>query len=554
MLIIGPLVVAPLALLVLNSFRDVEAVDLGFGLTNFTLGNYVRAYSTPVTYHLLLNSIGFAAGSVAIAVLSGGTLAFLSERTDLRFRQAIPLLVLVPLVMPSLVVGIAWILLLSPNVGLLNRSWQSMFGQPLLSAYSLTAMVWVEGISMSTLAFLLVGATMRQTDPSLEDAAAMSGAGPLAILRRITLPLLTPGLAGAVLLLFLRGIESFEVPMLLGFNAGILVFSTAIYHALRNTFPPEYGLGFAYSMMLIVIAIAALYLYIRQLSHAERFSTVRGKSYQPRLIALGKWRYAAWAFVLAYGLLAIALPLLILAWASLTRFYAPPSLAALKSLSLVNYAQVLSHPNFVSAGINTLVLAGVSSVTAMLSAVLVSWYVHRSNLKGRKILDYLVFIPYAVPSIAVGVAFMILFLSFPNQLYNTIWIIVVAYTVSFLPVSTRFTHATVIQIHQELEEAAWMSGAGYWRTLGRVWLPLLLPGLVNGLIFVLVLSVKAMSIAVLLQGPDSLVLSVLLWNLWDRGGATGAAAALSVMLIAVVSVLTLVSRRIGFSPRNARAL
>ncbi len=548
---IGLLVAGPLTLLVLSSFRLVTTETLGFSLTDLTFANYVQAYANPTSYALLLNSFGFALGSTAVATVLGTTAAFLVERSDLRFRRAIPLLVLVPLVMPGVVKGVAWILLLSPSIGLLNQAWQAVFGGPLLSVYTLAAMIWVDGVSMSPLAFLLIGAILRHMNPALEEAAAVSGASALQVLRRVTLPLLAPALAGVLVLLFLRGIESFEIPMLLGFNAGIFVFSTSIYHALRSSFPPEYGLGFAYSMSLIAIAGGALYLYQRTLRDAARYATVTGKAYQPRRVALGAWRYLSWVFLAVYGLVAILLPLAVLVWCSLLRFYRPPSPAALAAVSLNNYTQILADPRFAEVVRNTVILGLASGLGVMALAVLVSWFVHRTDMKARWLLEVVAFIPYALPSVAVGVAFMILFLSFPNPIYNTIWIIVLAYTVHYLPIASRFTHAAVVQVHKELEEAAWTSGASFWPTLRRIWLPLLAPAMLNGLVFVLVLSFKVMSIAAMLQGPDSLVLSVFLWNLWDRGGSSGPTAALSVMLVVVVSALTVVSRRVAHGAARA---
>ena len=329
--------------------------------------------------------------------------------------------------------------------------------------------------------------------------------------------------------------------------------ASSIYHSLRSSFPPEYGLGFAYSMSLVVIAAGALYLYQRTLRDAARYATVTGKAYQPRRVALGAWRYLAWVFLLMYGVLAILLPLAVLMWGSLLRFYRPPSPAALAAVSLSNYSQILTDPRFLDVVKNTVVLGLASGLGVMALALLVSWYVHRTDVQARGLLELVAFIPYALPSVAIGVAFMILFLSFPNPIYNTIWIIVLAYTVHYLPIASRFTHAAIVQVHKELEEAAWTSGASLWPTLRRVWVPLLAPALLNGLVFVLVLSFKVMTIAALLQGPDSLVLSVFMWNLWDRGGSSGPTAALSVMLVVVVSVLTLISRRVAHGAA-ARAL
>lgn len=541
-------VIPPLGLLVLSSFRTVSLGELGFGLSKLTFLNYAEAYSDPKALAMLLNSFWFAVGSMAAAMILGGTLAFLSERTDLRFRGLIPLLVMVPLVMPSVVKGIAWIFLLSPRIGLVNQPWIALFGRPLISSSSIPAMVWVEGISMSPLAFLLIGSVIQRMDPSLEEAADGSGASRWKVLCRITLPLLTPALAGVGLLLFIRGIESFEIPMLMGSEAGIFVFSTNIYHALRDTSPPQFGLGFAYSMTLVGITGAGLLWYQHVLKRSERYTVVSGKGYRPRPFCLGSWKYLAWVFVIFYGVVGILLPFLILTWASLLPFYVPPSLDGLSYVSLANYASLLMSPDLWDALKNTMVLGLVSSGATMFLTVLASWFIYRTNIRHRKLLDTLIFLPYMFPGVILGVAFMIMFLSFENPVYNTIWIIVLAYCVNFLPVASRFTHAAVIQVHRELEEAAWASGAAFWRTLRHIWVPLLLPPLINGALFLLILSTKIMSIAALLQGPDSKVLSVYVWSLWN-GGGTGPSSALSVLMICVLGILTLISR--GLAQKSA---
>lgn len=535
-------VVTPLALLVINSFRKVSVGDLGFSLTNLTLLNYYEAYSNPSTFTMLLNSFWFALGSMAVATVFGCTLAFLCERTDLRFRQMIPALVMIPLIMPGVVKGIAWIFLLSPRIGLLNQPWISLFGRPLLDAYSIPAMVWVEGISMSPLTFLLIASIIQRMDPALEEAAAGSGASRRKVLFRVTLPLLMPGLAGVALLLFIRGIEAFEIPMLMGANAGIFVFSTNIYHSLRDASPPEYGLAFAYCMTLLALTVGALWLYQHQLRLVDRYAVVMGKGYRPRLIQLGAWSWLAWLFLAFYAVVGVLLPFFILTWASLLPYYEPPSLEALAKISLANYATVLRMEDLRDTVWNTVVLGFVSSAGSMFITALASWFIHRTAIGWRRLLDFLLFLPYAFPGLIVGVAFMILFLSFKNPIYNTIWIIVLAHIVNFLPIGSRFTHAAVVQVHRELEEAASASGAGFWRTLWHIWIPLLAPALLNGTLFLLILSFKVMSVAALLQGPDSMVLPVYLWNLWG-GGEAGLSSALSVLLVLTLALLTVLSRQ-----------
>jgi iron(III) transport system permease protein len=297
-------------------------------------------------------------------------------------------------------------------------------------------------------------------------------------------------------------------------------------------------------MTLILLTIAALWLYQRQLSRAERYTVVMGKGYRPRLIQLGRWSWVGWTFLGFYAVVGALLPFFILLWASLLPYYEPPSMEALSKVSLDNFTTVLRMDDLWDATENTIILGMTSSMGAMFLTVLASWFIFRTHLAWRKLLDFVLFLPYAFPGMIVGVAFMILFLSFKNPLYNTIWIIVLAHIVNFLPIGSRFTHAAVVQVHKELEEAASASGAGFWRTLRHIWMPLLAPALTNGTLFLLILSFKVMSVAALLQGPDSMVLSVYLWNIWG-GGEAGLASALSVLLVITLGLLTIVSRRLA---------
>jgi iron(III) transport system permease protein len=542
------LVSVPIVLLLLNSFRHVTIGTLGFNFTDFTFLNYVEAYSNPKTYTMLLNSLWFAFGSMLLATVFGFGLAFLSERTDLRFRDAIPVMVMVPLIMPSLVKALAWVFLMSPDIGLLNGLTKWLGLGSVFNAYSIPNMIWVEGISMSVLAYLLIAATLRRMDPSLEEAALGSGATMWKTQMRVTFPLLMPALAGVMLLLFIRGLEAFEVPLALGMGRGIYVFSTNIFYTLHGTFPPDYGLGFAYGVTLMVLAVAALIVYQAQLARAERYTVVTGKGYRPRRIHLEKTgRLLGWGFMGFYGLVAILLPLFILVWGSILPYYKQPSIEALQLVTFKYYISALKSPLFYDAIGNTLILGGVSSVAIMFLAVIASWFIYRTNIGGRRILDFVIFMPYAVSSVVIAVGFLIFFLWAPapiSYVYGTIWIIVIAYTIRYLPQGSRFTHAAIVQIHKELEEAAWAAGANFWQTLRKIWLPLILPALINGGLFVFVLAFKVMSIAAFLQSPDNMVLSVYLWNRWSDMGL-GWAAALAVIMIVVLAILTFASRRFG---------
>jgi len=542
-LFVGALAVIPLFYLVWNSFKPVALGNLDdFSFGNFTLDNYIYAYSDPAIFAMLFDSFFFAGGSMVVAFIFGGVIAFLVERTDTPMRNLAYSIMFIPLILPSVLKAIGWVLLLGPNNGVLNKIWLSFgFTEPLFNAYSIPAMFWVEGLSMAPLTFLLLGAALRGMDPSLEEAAFTSGAGKTATFRRVTLKLMTPALAGIGLLQFVRGLEAFEVPIIMGMNKGIEVFSTNIYISLRDISPPDYGTAFVLSLVLVMLGMMGVGIYHRVMAKSERYATVTGKGYRPRLIPLGRWRWWAGGFILFFLFVSTILPFLVLLWASLLPFYEAPSMEALSKISLNMYRDLFSRDTLYLAIKNTLILCLTVSVGGMLLATVVSWIVIRLRPKGGKVLDTLAFLPFTIPGIAMGFGFMVVFLTFPNPIYGTLWILVLGYLAAFLPIATRFTHAGLTQISAELEEAATTSGAGLFTVMRRIIIPLVLPSLVAGGLYLFLLSAKVVSMAAILWTPDSVVLGVYVLQLWDIGRLP-LVSALSVVIIVGFTFLTFAAR------------
>jgi len=240
-LFVGSLAVIPPFYLLWSSFKPITLGNISdFSLSNFTLENYIDAFSDPTIFITLIDSFFFAGGSMLVALLFGGMIAFLVERTNVPMRNLTYGLMLIPLIMPSMLKAIGWILLINPNNGILNLIWFSFgFEEPIFNAYSIPAMFWVEGLSMSPLTFLLLGSAFRGMDPSLEEAAFTSGAGKVLTFFKVTLKLMTPAIAGIALLQFIRGLEAFEVPFVMGSTKGIHVFSTNIYVSIKEISPPR---------------------------------------------------------------------------------------------------------------------------------------------------------------------------------------------------------------------------------------------------------------------------------------------------------------------------
>lgn len=537
---VGVLALIPLFYLLWNSFKPIGLGDLSdFSFNNFTLDNFERAYSDPVTFTLLLNSFFFAGGSMIVAFVFGGVIAFLVERTNSPMRNFTYGIMFIPVILPSMLKAIGWILLLSPNIGLLNKVWFFFgFTEPLFNAYSIPAMFWVEGLSMAPLTFLMLGAALRGMDPSLEEAAFTSGAGKLLTLRKVTLKLMIPAIAGIWLLQFIRGLEAFEVPYIMGSAAGIHVFSTSIYFSVKDVSPPDYGSALVLSIVLIALGIIGVTIYHRVTSKSEKYATITGKGFRPRLISLGRWRWLAGGFILCFLFASTVLPFLVLLWASLLPFYQTPSIEALSQLSLENYRDLFSRDIFYLAIKNTIILATTVSVGGVLLATLISWIVIRLRPKGSRILDTLAFLPYTIPGIAMALGFMVVFLAFPNPIYGTLWILILSYLTSFLPIATRFTHAGVAQIRGELEEAATTSGAGLFTVIWRIVIPLILPSLMAGGLYLFILSVKVMSMAAILWQPDSVVLAIYVLQLWGEGSLPLVGAYAVVMIVALTLLAT----------------
>jgi iron(III) transport system permease protein len=352
-----------------------------------------------------------------------------------------------------------------------------------------------------------------------------------------------PVLAASFLILFVRSIESFENPALLGLPVGIQVFTSSIYEAL-HAYPSDVGLASTYAITLLVITSGGIYWQSRLARHGSRYATVSGKGYRPRRMDLGRWRYAGCGFFLLYAALVIGLPFLVLVWSSLQRFYAVPSLAALKTVSLYNYRAVMDYPSIGTAVWNSIFLALATATAVMSLSAVIGWLVLRTRIPGRWVLDNIASLPMVMPGLVIGLAIMICYLALGGGIYGTIWILLIAYMTRFLPYGMRFNTASLLQLHKELEESAQLSGANWFTTFRRIVLPLLKPGLIAGWIYIVIVSIRELSSSVLLYSPGTQVVSVVLWEMWQNGQYVQLSA-LGVMLIAALFVFVLAAQAFG---------
>ena len=517
-------------------------------LDEFTFRYYQELFRELQVLGPFLNTVYFSIGSALLATIIGGVIAWVVTRTDTPLRGLGYFTAFASFGTPFILYTIGWLLLLG-KAGPVNYWLRTFLNQsePVLNVYSLWGMVLIESFLWSPFVFLMIAASFRSMDPSLEEASAACGARLWQTLRRVSLRLMLPAFFSVVLLIFIRSFESFEIPALVGLPGDIRVLTTSIYLDSQRM-PPTYGRAGAFSVLLMLVVAGALYLYFRVTREGERFHTVTGKGYRPTLIQLGSWRYVTAALLLVYSFVLLVLPFLIVLWASLLPFYMQPSFEAFSLFTLKNFVTAIHFPKITDSIKNSVLLGLGSASVVMLLTTFASWILVRTKLRGRWLLDLLTTLPLLFPGIVMGLAIMRFYLIVPIPIYGTLWILLVAFITRYIPYGIRYTHAGLLQLHRELEEAAYTSGASWSNAMRRVTLPLLTPSFLGGWVFVFLLSAKELSMSILLVSPQTPVVSVAIFELWENG-QVGELAAFGVIwtliLVSVAIIYYLIARRYG---------
>jgi len=495
-----------------------------------------------------LNTLYFSVGSALLATILGGLIAWIVTRTDAPFRGLGYFTAFASFGTPFILYTIGWLLLLG-KAGPVNFWLKRFLGQtePVVNVYSMWGMIFVESLLWSPFVFLMLAAAFRSMDPSLEEASAACGARVWQTLRRISLRLLLPAFFSVMLLIFIRSFESFEIPALVGLPGDVRVLTTSIYLDAQKL-PAQYGSAGAFSVLLMLVVAGTLYLYFRVTREGDRFQTVTGKGYRPALINLGKWRGLAAAGLLLYSFVLLVLPFFIILWASLLPFYIQPSFEGMSLFTLKNYITAIHYPKITDSIKNSMLLGLGSATLVMALTTLASWILVRSKLRGRWLLDLLTTLPLLFPGIVMGLAILRFYLLVPIPIYGTLWILLVAFVTRYIPYGIRYTHSGLLQLHRELEEAAYTAGASWSNCMRRIILPLLTPSFLGGWVFVFLLSAKELSMSILLVSPQTPVVSVAIYELWENG-QVGELAAFSVIwsaiLVSVAIVYYFIARRSG---------
>jgi iron(III) transport system permease protein len=461
-----------------------------------------------------------------------------------RWRGLIYSLILVPMIVPGILTTVGWIVLFGRRSGLINLIAMPLFGlEEPIQINNMLGMIWVQGTDQIPFAFLLLAAALRSMDPSLEEAALVAGSGMLRTALRITLRVLLPAIMAVWMITFVRAIENFEVPALIGMPAGILVFATEVYLATKSV-PTDFGLASTFAVVYLIITTVGVLLYLKWTAASEQFATITGKGFRPTAYDLGRWR-APLAFLnLLLCFVVFILPIVVVIWSSFLPFYMAPSEEALASLTLDNYKNLWNLPLVKRAMWNSFVLGISSSTVTMVLTAVIAWIIVRTKWRGKGTLDFLAFSPIAMPGLVLGIAILWLYLVVPVPVYGTLWILLIAYVTKYLPFGMRACSSSMLQIKKELEEASETSGASWSHTFRKVILPLLSPGFVAGWIYVITHSFRELSTSIMLYRSGTEVIAIVLFELWD-GGQYPQLAALGMVMIIILIAISLLARAVG---------
>lgn len=532
--IAGAAIITPVLVVLWRSFTSGR---LGFDV-GLNLANYMRVFGDKDIMPMLSNSVTYAAGAALLGTAVGALLAWIVARTNTPGKALVELMPLYPILMPPIMKNIAWILLLAPKSGILNGMLQQFFGIETLvfNAFTMAGMIWVFGLACVPLGYLFLLPVFLSFDPSLEESAYIAGSKPINTMLRITFPLAMPAFISAFVLNFLRGLRSFETPVLQGTPGNIKVFVSRVYDSMALEF--NAGLATAYSVVLVVLSVITLYFYVRATRFSERYATITGKGYRVRVIDIGPWKYLTFLAVFLYFLAGILIPFVVLIVVSMIPYYDYDTFMKFPTNAvLTNYYTVMRHPSFVTGFYNSLVLSVSIAVITVLAGITMAFTIYRTRAWGTKLFEFIGTLPLAFPPLVLSVGLVIIFIGTP--LYNSLWALGIGLFVAYFPYAFRNASGSIVNIHKELDEAAWVHGARWRHVFFKITLPILKPSVGGALFYIFIEAVRNVDVAVLLTAPGKEYGPVTLFEYFRVGQWAEAAAGGVIYLIVLIVAVSL---------------
>jgi iron(III) transport system permease protein len=518
------IVVVPLAIVVLQGFISPER-----GSWEPTLSHVTLVLTRWPYWAALFNTFVIGIGATVVASAAGIPMAWLFARTNLPGKGLLEKLATIPIFIPPFVGAIAWILLAAPRIGAFNYPLRALFGLELLNVYTLTGISWVIGIYLAPYVMMIVAAALRSMDPSLEEAAQVSGLSRFRTAVTVTLPLVAPAILSGAVLAFIITIGLFGTPVVIGWARQIYFITSRIYLASQEV-PPSFGVMAILAIYLILLSLLATMLQ-RWLIKGRSFVTVSGKGFRARPILLGRSRWLAAGFVWLYCFFTIIAPIIVLIGATFSTF------TWSGRFTMENFEYLWTSQDVRVTLQNSLLIALIAATVSTFIGIVISWTTQRTTIPNRQVLEYLAVLPVSVPGIAFGVGVALFWLRMPIAIYGTIWIIVLAFIGRFTGYAVRSISASIVQVHPELEESARIAGYGWIRTFTRITLPLIRPSIVASWMLLFSIFITELSMVILLYTANTRTFSVLAFEVWNTGNFSQVASLSLLQLVVGVVVL-----------------
>jgi iron(III) transport system permease protein len=544
LVLIGFFVLYPLFMLVYGSFMGGAAPGVP---ASFSMRGFKIAYGDWDTWKVLWTTIWLGTARSLLSVAMGVFLAWVVTRTNTPWRRALEVLIWLQFFCPYLPMTMSWVLLGAPEIGFLNQffKWLLPIEKGFINIYSYWGIIWVSSAHWASVAFFIVTPAFRGMDASLEESARMCGSSKSHTLINITVPLLLPSILGAFMVVLVHLMESFEVELLLGYQKGIIVYTTKLW-ALLGFSPANYAVAMPMTLMFLAILFGLIFIQQRLFAGKhQQYVTVTGRGFATRPTDLRRWKYLTFALTMAYIFFSTILPLGVLIMGSFMKIF---GVFIKDPFTLGQWKTMLADPRLLFSIKNTLLLAFGAATGGMILYFFVSYIVVRSRFAGRKVLDFISWLPWGIPGLVLGLCFLWAYVggigTFVNHyfgivIYGSLGLMMLALIVKGLPLGVRAMNGAMIQLGSELEESARVLGASWFHTARRIVAPLVAPGFMAAWLLVFSIAARNLSTVILLYTPKSRNLAVLSFEYW-QGGDMGAGLTAGLILVAMVLTIALI--------------
>ena len=499
--------VLPMVYLIIKAF---------FPEGSFTFDVFQRLYTYQMNLGALKNTLIAATVTMVLGTLIAFPLAWLVGRTNLLGKKFFRSLFVLTYMVPPYVGAMAWLRLLNPNVGTMNQFFRMIFGlgdtPGPLNIYTLGGLIWVLTTFYYPYAFITISRAMEKMDPSLEEASRISGASPLLTVFRVTLPMMTPSLIAGALLVFVAAMSCYGIPSIIGAPGKVHTVTTRIieYNGLGAQ-----GISDATGLAVFLMALAILILYLSDFVVARKqYITVSGKSTRPNIVDLGKWRVPLTVLVSLFATIVVLIPFATILTTSF-KIDVGKSLFDSENFTLTQWQTIFSRSETMSCLKNSLIFGVVTATVGIVVACTMSYLLQRTKIRGRKLPDFLITLGSGTPSVVIALGLIMTMKGdFGVNIYNTAYIMIVAYLIKYLMMGMRTVVSAMSQIHVSLEECSQISGASWTRTMLKITGPLIFPSIAAGWFLIFIPSFYELSMTTLLYSNSTKTIGFQLYEYW----------------------------------------